>query len=68
MAMFHEKSRLLNLTLKFGQFLRLADDLLFWIREKETYVTSEEYGSDLEHVEALQKKFDEFLKVSPWVS
>ncbi|TPP57241.1 Spectrin alpha chain non-erythrocytic [Fasciola gigantica] len=62
MAMFREKSRLLNLTLKFGQFLRLADDLLFWIREKETYVTSEEYGSDLEHVEALQKKFDEFLK------
>ncbi|KAF5401772.1 Spectrin alpha chain non-erythrocytic [Paragonimus heterotremus] len=62
MAMLGEKSRLLNLTLKFVQFLRQADDLLFWIREKETYVTSEDYGNDLEHVEVLQKKFEEFLK------
>ncbi|TGZ69187.1 hypothetical protein CRM22_003879 [Opisthorchis felineus] len=62
MAMLREKSRLLNLTLKFVQFLRQADELLFWIREKETFVTSEDYGNDLEHVEALQLKFEEFLK------
>ena len=26
-------------------------------------MTSEEFGQDLEHVEVLQKKFDEFQKV-----
>ncbi|CAL8071830.1 unnamed protein product [Calicophoron daubneyi] len=84
MSMFNEKSALLNLTLKFVQFLRQADELMFWIREKEAYVTRtgedqaldfsgylatpdayatpDEYGNDLEHVEALQKKFEEFLK------
>ncbi|CAH8834837.1 unnamed protein product [Trichobilharzia szidati] len=62
MAMFREKSRLINLTLKFVQFLRQVDEILFWIREKETYVTSEDFGQDLEHVETLQKKFDEFTK------
>ena len=30
---------------------------------QDAFVTSEEFGSDLEHVEVLQKKFDEFLKV-----
>ena len=27
-------------------------------------MTSEEFGHDLEHVEVLQKKFDEFQKVN----
>ena len=27
-------------------------------------MTSEEFGQDLEHVEVLQKKFDEFQKVT----
>ncbi|VDN16872.1 unnamed protein product, partial [Dibothriocephalus latus] len=62
MAMFREKSRLLNLTLEYVQFLRRVDEILFWIREKETFVTSEEFGQDLEHVETLQKKYDEFVK------
>lgn len=60
--MCREKSRLLNLTLKFVQFIRLADEIVFWVREKETYVASDEYGNDLEHVEVLQKKFEEFIK------
>ena len=30
---------------------------------QEAFVTSDEFGQDLEHVEALQKKFDEFQKV-----
>ena len=30
---------------------------------QEAFVTSEEFGEDLEHVEVLQKKFDEFQKV-----
>ncbi|VDQ13574.1 unnamed protein product [Trichobilharzia regenti] len=60
MAMFREKSRRINFTPKFVQFLRQVDEILFWIREKETYVTSEDFGRDLEHVETLQKRFDEF--------
>lgn len=31
---------------------------------QEAFVTSEEFGQDLEHVEVLQKKFDEFQKVN----
>lgn len=63
MAMFMQKARLLNLTLEYVNFLRRVDEILFWIREKEAFVTSEEFGQDLEHVEALQKKYDEFMKV-----
>ena len=29
---------------------------------QEAFVTAEEFGSDLEHVEVLQRKFDEFQK------
>lgn len=60
--MFKEKSRLLKLTLDYVQFLRRVDEILFWVKEKETFVTSEEFGQDLEHVEVLQKKFNEFMK------
>ncbi|CDI97721.1 Spectrin alpha actinin [Echinococcus multilocularis] len=62
MAMFMQKARLLNLTLEYVNYLRRVDEILFWIREKEAFVTSEEFGQDLEHVEALQKKYDEFIK------
>ena len=41
---------------------------IFWFHDffskyfQETFVTAEEFGSDLEHVEVLQRKFDEFQK------
>jgi len=35
---------------------------MFWISDKELFVTSDEFGRDLEHVEILQKKFEEFQK------
>ena len=44
------------------QFLRQSDEVLFWINDKEAFVTAEEFGLDLEHVEVLQRKFDEFQK------
>lgn len=39
----------------------------FWRRpqlyiSQETFVTADEFGADLEHVEVLQRKFDEFQK------
>jgi Spectrin repeat len=35
---------------------------MFWINDKEAFVTAEEFGHDLEHVEVLQRKFEEFQK------
>lgn len=35
---------------------------MFWIHDKEAFVTTDEFGQDLEHVEVLQRKFDEFQK------
>ncbi|KAJ8384905.1 hypothetical protein AAFF_G00197130 [Aldrovandia affinis] len=45
---------------KLLQYLRECQDALDWISDKEAIVTSEELGQDLEHVEVLQKKFEEF--------
>jgi hypothetical protein len=42
--------------------LRQTDEVLFWINEKVAFVTADEFGHDLEHVEVLQRKFDEFQK------
>ncbi|KXJ20343.1 Spectrin alpha chain, non-erythrocytic 1 [Exaiptasia diaphana] len=42
--------------------LREAHELESWINDKEAIVTSEEVGKDYEHVEAMQKKFDDFQK------
>uniref|UniRef100_A0A8C0XSS6 SH3 domain-containing protein n=1 Tax=Castor canadensis TaxID=51338 RepID=A0A8C0XSS6_CASCN len=45
---------------KLVQYLRECEDVMDWISDKEAIVTSEELGQDLEHVEVLQKKFEEF--------
>lgn len=44
------------------QFLRHCDEVMFWINDKSTFLSTEEFGTDLEHVEVLQRKFDEFQK------
>ncbi|XP_067134094.1 spectrin alpha chain-like isoform X2 [Centruroides vittatus] len=44
------------------QFLRQCDEVMFWINDKEAFVTTDEFSQDLEHVEMLQHKFDEFQK------
>lgn len=44
------------------QYLRQTDEVLFWINEKVAFVSADEFGHDLEHVEVLQRKFDEFQK------
>lgn len=46
-----------------AQFSRQADEVLGWIGEKEAFVSSDiGIGQDLEHVEMIQRKFDEFYK------
>ncbi|KOB75710.1 Alpha Spectrin, partial [Operophtera brumata] len=57
-----EKGMKLQQALVLVQFLRHCDEVMFWIHDKETFVSADEFGSDLEHVEVLQRKFDEFQK------
>ncbi|KAL1139006.1 hypothetical protein AAG570_009067 [Ranatra chinensis] len=57
-----EKGMKLQQALVLVQFLRQCDEVMFWIKDKETFVTTDEFGHDLEHVEVLQRKFDEFQK------
>ncbi|XP_060596253.1 spectrin alpha chain, non-erythrocytic 1-like isoform X2 [Ruditapes philippinarum] len=57
-----EKGTKLQQALKLVQFMRECNEVMFWIHDREAFVTSEEFGQDLEHVEVLQKKFDEFQK------
>ncbi|KAM9327207.1 spectrin alpha chain, non-erythrocytic 1 isoform 3-T3 [Gastrophryne carolinensis] len=55
-----EKGIKLQQSQKLVQYLRECEDVLDWINDKEAIATSEELGQDLEHVEVLQKKFEEF--------
>lgn len=45
------------------QLVREAADLAAWITEKEGIMVAEDVGDDLEQVEEMQKKFDDFRKV-----
>lgn len=44
------------------QLVREAGELAQWINDKEAVVLSEEVGDDLEQVEVIQRKFDDFQK------
>ena len=57
-----EKGMRLQQALVLVQFLRKVDEVMFWINDKEAFVTAHEFGTDLEHVEVLQRKFEEFQK------
>ncbi|XP_058795855.1 spectrin alpha chain [Phymastichus coffea] len=57
-----DKGLKLQQALVLVQFLRHCDEVMFWIHDKEAFVTTDEFGQDLEHVEVLQRKFDEFQK------
>ncbi|KAH9498947.1 hypothetical protein Btru_004017 [Bulinus truncatus] len=57
-----DKGTKLQQALKLVQFMRECREVMFWINDKDAFVTSDEFGTDLEHVEVLQKKFDEFQK------
>ncbi|KAJ8920410.1 hypothetical protein NQ315_005276 [Exocentrus adspersus] len=57
-----EKGVKLQQALVLVQFIRHCDEVMFWINEKSAFLSTEEFGQDLEHVEVLQRKFDEFQK------
>lgn len=65
---FHELNRLagerekkLAETKKLYEFIREIDDLQEWIEVQMTTAGSEEYGTDVEHVEQLTTQFESFV-------
>ena len=46
---------------KLFDFYRESDEVTTWMKDREVIASSEDYGTDLEHVEVLQQKFDNFL-------
>lgn len=58
-----KRKDMLEKSCKKFMLFREANELQQWIHEKESALTNEEVGSDLEQVEVLQKKFDDFQKV-----
>jgi len=57
-----DKSLRFQKALLLGKFLRKCEDVQLWIADKVNYVSNEEIGRDLEDVEVLRRKFDEFKK------
>ena len=57
----HRRQRLLDSNQLFN-FYREADEVESWIAERESIATSDDYGRDLEHVETLLKKFEDFTR------
>ena len=61
-----ERGKRLQLALDLLQYLREAEELLYWISDKRNFVERQDLGRDLEHLEQIQvivKKFEEFLQV-----
>lgn len=65
MELGEKRKDMLEKSCKKFMLFREANELQQWINEKESTLTNEEVGSDLEQVEVLQKKFDDFQKVMP---
>ena len=57
----YRRQRLLDSNQLFN-FYREADEVEAWIAERESIATSDDYGHDLEHVETLLKKFEDFTR------
>ncbi|KAK2560477.1 Spectrin beta chain [Acropora cervicornis] len=56
------RSKRLQDSNKLFNFYREADEVESWIIERESIATSDDYGRDLEHVETLLKKFEDFMR------
>lgn len=57
------KGILLSEALILFQFSLKCDEILFWINDKETQFSSDDFEpEDLEHIEVFQRKFDELIK------
>jgi chromosome segregation ATPase len=57
-----DKGKKLQQAQELVQLQRDIDEAKFWIKDKEAFVAADDTGKDLEHVEVVQKKFDEMMK------
>nr|BAN20944.1 spectrin [Riptortus pedestris] len=55
-----ERQNKLNETVKAYVLVREAAELATWIKDKENHAQVQDIGEDLEQVEVMQKKFDDF--------
>lgn len=60
LSLARERQNRLNETVKAYVLVREAADLATWIKDKENHAQIADVGEDLEEVEVLQKKFDDF--------
>ncbi|XP_055694009.1 spectrin alpha chain, non-erythrocytic 1 isoform X2 [Lutzomyia longipalpis] len=56
-----ERDKKLNESKKYFEFIREVDELHEFIHDQITVTASDEYGTDVEHVEQLIAKFDSFI-------
>merc|ERR1719412_1281322 len=59
-TMGKERTKRLEETHKAFQLVREAQEMTSWIRSKEQHANQVDVGEDLEQVELMQKKFDDF--------
>lgn len=60
LALANERRQKLDETVKAYVLVREAAELATWIKDKEMHAQVQDVGEDLEQVEVLQKKFDDF--------
>uniref|UniRef100_A0A182FBJ8 Uncharacterized protein n=1 Tax=Anopheles albimanus TaxID=7167 RepID=A0A182FBJ8_ANOAL len=60
LSLARERQNGLNETVKAYVVMREAADLAVWIKDKESQALIKDVGEDLEEIESLQKKFDDF--------
>lgn len=60
LSLARERQNKLNETVKAYVLVREASELTTWIKDKEMHAQVQDVGEDLEQVEVLQKKFDDF--------
>lgn len=60
LALANERRNKLDETVKAYVLVREAAELAGWIKDKEMHAQVQDVGEDLEQVEVLQKKFDDF--------
>ncbi|KAI5631908.1 spectrin repeat domain-containing protein [Phthorimaea operculella] len=60
LALARERQNKLNETVKAYVLVREAAELATWIKDKEMHAQVQDVGEDLEQVEVMQKKFDDF--------
>ena len=63
-AVGEQRRRKLEESCKAYQLVREAGELAQWISDKEAVALSDEVGGDLEQVQVVQRKFDDFQNVS----